>query len=148
MGDHMILSALITCSIVKWLLWLICCVKRRVSYLQRRHLYPPDGDINTAVAFYSSCCSYQCLFAPCLWSCKLIWQETRGVCVCVCLPYVCVSAELCMSPPCSDWSWDHRSKYTRKLLITDLTLGLCPIRDSVFGVCSICWLISIIKACR
>lgn len=28
-GDHMMLSALITCSSVMWLLWLMCCIKEK-----------------------------------------------------------------------------------------------------------------------
>lgn len=51
---------------------------------------PPDGEINTAVGFYCSCCCYQCLFAPCLLSCILVWQEAKAVCLSVfVIVYVC-----------------------------------------------------------
>lgn len=95
MGDHMMLSALITCGSVMWLRWLICCIKEknvisgkwsraelRLSLLSEASTQLPGFNV--------SHWWYQCWIMSCLWSCKPIWQGARGpypswVCLCACL---------------------------------------------------------------
>lgn len=106
-GDHMMLSALITCGSVMWLPWLICCVKEknvisgkwsraelRLSLLSEASTQLP-GSLHPHWW-------YQCWIMSCLWSCKPIWHGARG-------PYpswVCLRACL-QSPHGSMYEWQR-----------------------------------------